>query len=124
MDLSGSAFSCARVFSITSETKKLNIKYLLAILNSKLIEFYLHKTASLKQGGYYSYSSAVIDALPLALNFENQETVIKKVDEIIEAKKQNPNADTSKLECQIDKLVYQLYGLTDEEIRIVEGKDN
>ena len=35
----------------------------------------------------------------------------------------DPQADTSKLEAEIDQLVYQLYGLTEEEIKIVEGKD-
>ena len=38
-------------------------------------------------------------------------------------KEENPSADTSALESEIDRLVYQLYGLTDEEIRIVEGKE-
>ncbi|MGI8668907.1 MAG: hypothetical protein ACR2J3_03560 [Aridibacter sp.] len=41
---------------------------------------------------------------------------------IIEAKKQVANADTNELEDKIDRLVYELYGLTDEEIAIVEGK--
>jgi type II restriction/modification system DNA methylase subunit YeeA len=44
------------------------------------------------------------------------------VDKILAAKKQNPNANTSSLEKQIDELVYKLYGLTEEEVRIVEGK--
>ena len=34
-----------------------------------------------------------------------------------------PQADTSKLEKEIDELVYELYGLTDEEIKIIEGQD-
>ncbi len=41
--------------------------------------------------------------------------------EILAAKKQNPQSDTTALECQIDQLVYQLYELTEEEIRIVEN---
>jgi len=36
-------------------------------------------------------------------------------------KKQNPQADTSELECQIDQMVYKLYGLTEEEIKIMEN---
>ncbi len=38
----------------------------------------------------------------------------------MEEKKYNPSADTSALESEIDRLVYQLYGLTEEEIKIVE----
>ena len=45
------------------------------------------------------------------------------VDRVIEAKKADPTADTTKLEADIDALVYKLYGLTDEEIAVVEGKD-
>jgi len=43
------------------------------------------------------------------------------VEQILATKKHNPKADTSKLEAEIDQLVYKLYGLTEEEIRIVEG---
>ena len=43
------------------------------------------------------------------------------VDQILSAKKQNPEADTSHLEKQIDQLVYKLYNLTEEEIKIIES---
>jgi len=43
------------------------------------------------------------------------------VNQILAAKKQNPEADTSQLEKEIDQLVYRLYGLTEEEIEIVEA---
>ena len=54
LDITGSAFSCGRVFSITSEDENVSIEYLLGFLNSKICEFYLHNTAAFKQGGYYS----------------------------------------------------------------------
>jgi hypothetical protein len=41
---------------------------------------------------------------------------------VLATKKANPQADTSKLEHKIDELVYKLYGLTEDEIKIVEGK--
>ncbi len=54
---------------------------------------------------------------------ETEELLLEKlVDQIITAKKSNPNADTTILEQQIDQLVYELYGLTEAEIKIVEGK--
>jgi hypothetical protein len=43
------------------------------------------------------------------------------VEVILSAKKENPAADTAALEQQIDRIVYRLYDLTEEEIRIVEG---
>jgi adenine-specific DNA-methyltransferase len=45
----------------------------------------------------------------------------KLVDHILSAKRANPQADTSAMEREIDQLVYQLYGLTEEEVKIVEG---
>lgn len=53
---------------------------------------------------------------------DKQNNIITFVDEIIYAKCTNPNKDTTALETEIDRLVYQLYGLTEEEIAIVEGK--
>jgi hypothetical protein len=47
--------------------------------------------------------------------------MIKLVDQILSTKKSNPTADTCALENEIDQLVYELYGLTEEEIKIVEG---
>jgi adenine-specific DNA-methyltransferase len=47
--------------------------------------------------------------------------IVTLVDQILSAKKQNPEADTSKLEKEIDELVYKLYNLNEEEIKIIEG---
>ena len=44
------------------------------------------------------------------------------VDQILAEKQKDSNADTSALERQIDEMVYELYGLTPEEIAVVEGK--
>ena len=49
-----------------------------------------------------------------------QNEIIKMVEEILSVKQTDSSADTSALESKIDHLVYQLYGLTDEEIKIVE----
>jgi len=47
--------------------------------------------------------------------------IVQLVDQILSIKNQDPDADTSHLEREIDKLVYELYGLTEEEIKEVEG---
>ena len=44
------------------------------------------------------------------------------MDKILDAKKADAKADTAGLEAEIDRLVYQLYGLTDEEIAVVVGR--
>jgi hypothetical protein len=51
-----------------------------------------------------------------------QKEIEKRVEKILALKKENPDADVSALETEIDRLVYELYGLTDEEVQIVEGK--
>jgi hypothetical protein len=47
-----------------------------------------------------------------------------EVDRILAAKKRDPKADTTAWEREIDRLVYELYGLTEDEIAIVEGKSS
>jgi hypothetical protein len=72
IDYNKSGYSGARVFSITLEDNidsKLNLLSLLGILNSSLIEFFLHSNAPLKQGGYYSYSSTILNTIPIPKNF-------------------------------------------------------
>lgn len=54
---------------------------------------------------------------------KSADRIIALVDEILKLKAQDSTTDTSKLESEIDFLVYQLYNLTDEEIKIVENKE-
>lgn len=124
IDYTKSGFSCARVFAITVEDENTDIKYVLAIMNSNIIRQYLQSIASLKSGGYYSYSSNILNRCPIAnANKEQQIAIIALVDSVMNIKNQDPQADTSAIEHEIDQLVYKLYGLTDEEIAIVEGKN-
>jgi hypothetical protein len=63
---STSGYSGARVFSITlNNFEKLSILELLGLLNSTLIEFYLHRVSSVKAGGYFSYSSQQLNSIPI-----------------------------------------------------------
>jgi type II restriction/modification system DNA methylase subunit YeeA len=97
-------------------------KVLLGILNSKLGWWLISKYCTAIQNGYqliWKYFSQV----PIATANESQKIKITdKVNEIISEKKENPHLDLSELEAEIDQLVYQLYGLTDEEVKIVEGR--
>ncbi|MCX6226281.1 MAG: Eco57I restriction-modification methylase domain-containing protein [Bacteroidia bacterium] len=65
VDLNRSGYSGARVFSITITSPKFDLKYLLTVLNSKLVSFYIKCNFSLKQGGYYTMSSLLIDKIPI-----------------------------------------------------------
>ena len=74
-------------------------------------------------GGYFNIGNNEINSIPIG-NFSQalKNGFDKLVDHIITAKKKDPEADTSELEEKIDKMVYDLYDLTPEEIAIVEGK--
>ena len=122
IDYSKGGFSCARVFAITIEKATFDIKYVLALMNSTLMKSYIQSIASLKSGGYYSYSSNILNRCPIANANENQYSeIVSLVDEISQKKQLNPQADTTAEEREIDRLVYDLYGLTEDEIKIVEG---
>ena len=73
-------------------------------------------------GGYLLYSAPNLNNLYIKnVSTENQKPIVDKVSQIQSAKNSKTNADTSILEQEIDQLFYELYGLTEEEIKIVEN---
>jgi hypothetical protein len=98
-----------------------SLKYILAILNSKLFKFSLLNIYL--EGDTFKSKNQIIKDFPLPkLNGTQQQPLITLVEQILSAKKDNPQADTKAFEQQIDRLVYGLYGLTEEEIKIIEGR--
>jgi len=98
-----------------------NLKYILAILNSKVSEWYFHTIGTTTGMGTNRWKKYKIESLPIKSATKEQENEIENIaHRIIEIKKNDPEADVTMLEDRIDKLVYQLYGLTEEEIKIVE----
>ncbi|MDR1011509.1 MAG: Eco57I restriction-modification methylase domain-containing protein, partial [Opitutaceae bacterium] len=98
-----------------------SLKFILGVLNSTSIAFlysYINpeKGEALAQVKKNHVEELPIPQAPTSL----QARVIKAVDVILNAKKSNPDADTTTLEREIDQYVYALYGLTPEEIAIVE----
>ncbi len=109
-------------FSINIQHKEIDKRFLLALLNSKLIFFILCRASNKFRGGYITCTKQYFEELPIKIvNRTLQKPFIKLVDQILLAKKANPNADTTALEAECDRLVYELYGLTDEEIAIIEN---
>ncbi|MEZ4524294.1 MAG: Eco57I restriction-modification methylase domain-containing protein [Desulfobacterales bacterium] len=99
------------------------VKFLCAVLNSKLCNWELFRTAPKTGTGDLIVSVQALEPLPVPVPGRKQEkAALKILDQILAAKKKNPHADTSALEREIDRLVYDLYGLTEEEIAIVEEK--
>ncbi|WRB66982.1 class I SAM-dependent DNA methyltransferase [Helicobacter pylori] len=103
-----------------------NLKLLTALLNSKLITFYFKNFCGgciLGKSGY-QYNKHALEKIPIPkITPQNQKLADKITDgaeAILEAKEKDPKANTQKLEKEIDALVYQLYNLTDEEIKTIE----
>ncbi len=103
-----------------------NLKLLTALLNSKLITFYFKNFCGgciLGKSGY-QYNKHALEKIPIPkITPQNQELADKITDgaeQILQTKEKDPKANTQKLEKEIDALVYQLYNLTDEEIKIIE----
>ena len=114
----------------------INPKYVLGILNSKLIDIYIKSVSSPFRGGYYAYNRQYIEQIPIKdINTSNElnihDQIVKLVDNLL---KLNEQLRSTKLENQrqqirrtidhaekkIDEFVYELYGLSEEEIKIIE----
>ncbi|WP_121275902.1 class I SAM-dependent DNA methyltransferase [Helicobacter pylori] len=100
-------------------------KYLFAILNSKVIYFFMRQIASNLGEGAFRWIKQFIERLPIPqITTKNQELAHKITDcaeQILQSKAKDPKANTQGLEKEIDALVYQLYNLTDEEIKTIEN---
>ncbi|WP_072229067.1 class I SAM-dependent DNA methyltransferase [Campylobacter coli] len=117
------AFAMAPANIITSNSDIL--KYILAFLNSDFIYLMLRK---FYMGGGIEgeLKTNNLEKLPIPkINSKNQkiaDELVNSVDEILKAKEQDKNANTQELENKINSLVYKLYNLTEDEIKIIEGK--
>ncbi|GAA7459087.1 class I SAM-dependent DNA methyltransferase [Helicobacter pylori] len=118
----GYFYAEATSFILTGE----HLRYLLGMLHSKLITFAFktfYAGGGLGESGY-RYKKAFIERLPIPqITEKNQELADKITDcaeRILKSKEKDPKANTQELEKEIDTLVYQLYNLTDEEIKIIE----
>ncbi len=193
IDKKGMTYLCggAGVFGLVQN--KIDSNYLLALLNSKVVEFFMHSISTKKQGGYYSYLNKFLEKIPLPKNIDTkitklseqyqdlQSKYISKIEiltiflmssftniklseklknwdklefsdfikELNKSVKKSSGNKLSKLDemewmeifktkkkeamaikeiidrtdKEIDQMVYELYGLTEEEIKIVEGEE-
>lgn len=131
----------ATTFFMTGE----NLKYLLAFLNSKLSKWYFERISTTTGMGTNRWKKFKLELLPIAIA-DNETPFINLVDEILSAKEtlkkykkhfdklsandkieiieESEKLEARVVECEkeIDTMVYELYGLSEDEIGIVEGK--
>ena len=107
---------------LTSDSN--DIKYLLACMNSKIFNWEFVKLG-IPLGYAFEWKKQYVELIHVPPITEENREIVEKiedlVDQILTTKKTDLNTDTSEKENEIDKLVYGLYGLTDDEIAIVEG---
>ena len=102
------------------KSSRINLKYLTGLLNSTMMYYYMHQTIK-HNGDLLQLDKVRFLSIPLYKpTAEIQNEIARIVDQILCAKCKHQNLDTSALEQEIDRLVYKLYNLTDEEIALIE----
>ena len=122
-------------------------KYVLGLLNSELLDFYLKSISTTLRGGFFRYFTQYMEQLPIrTINFSDpadkarHDKMVALVERMLELNKENRVAPPSRrqgrqdagattelereiasTDAEIDDLVYELYGITDEERKIIEG---
>ena len=118
--------------------ESVDLRYIIAILNSPLLTYFLKETGTILRGGYFRMKTAYLNPFPTrAINFSDlddkarHDEMVKLVEQMLSLHKQLASAKTpddktriqrqiDATDQQIDQLVYELYGLTPKEIKIIE----
>ncbi|MCI6080054.1 MAG: Eco57I restriction-modification methylase domain-containing protein [Prevotella sp.] len=118
-DINGDFYATTKIYGyIKKDMIKSSYKSLMAILNSSLMWFFIKNTGYVLRGGYYTYTTNYVKPFPMPSDeaiIAIEPVLIPLVDKVLLAKKNNPKADTSTEEREIDNIVFDLYGLTEEE---------
>ena len=105
------------IFPVT----KISIKYLLALLNSRLLDYLYQYLAQEKKRIFAEVKRYYIYELPINLSDSiHQDPIIELVNKILKNRAQDPSADITEFQQSIDHQIYQIYQLTPEEIQLIE----
>jgi len=108
---------------IISRNPAYDLRFILGILNSRFANGWFYSMGK-HRGAGVDIGVEKLREFPIAnIKKDEQQPIINLVDRILAAKRADADADTRAWEREIDELVYQLYGLTEDEIKIVEGKE-
>ncbi|MBW7959707.1 MAG: Eco57I restriction-modification methylase domain-containing protein [Candidatus Promineofilum sp.] len=126
-------------YGIRLKDQSMSLHYLMGILNSRLFGYIIEAQSTVMRGGYIKYSKQYIESAPIrTIDFDNptdvarHDRMVALVQNMLDLHKElaaerNPQVKTvlqrqiEATDAQIDRLVYELYGLSEEEIAIVEG---
>lgn len=127
-------------FSISVASGKFSANYILGLLNSRLLFWKLRQISSVFRGGWITCTKQYVGQLPIReINFENpseraqHDRIVALVEQMLQLQKDHAEADIlredkrlrlkdriEELDEEIDQAVFELYGLTEEEIKIVK----
>ena len=114
-------YSNRSLFSIKIVNENFDPKFVLGCLNSRLLQFYYQTKFKAETELFPKIRIIQAKEFPIPnIHLTDQQPIVSLVTQILSAKKENPAADTFELEREIDRLVYGLYGLTEEEVEIIE----
>jgi hypothetical protein len=99
-----------------------DLKFVLGVLNSNLVRFFFQNQFKEKENAFPQVKVNKLRKIPIpTVAKQTQDEIAQLASTVLRRKKVSPSSDTSALEREIDQQVYALYGLTPEEIAIVEG---
>ena len=99
--------------------------WLLGLLNSKAVFWFYTKTSTQIRGSFVRFIAQYVSQIPIPpIKPAQKASISKLVNQILAAKRTDPDTDVSELENTVDQIVYLLYDLTPEDIKIVEGAEN
>ena len=122
VDAEGELLNLDSVENTVISNENVTPVFISALLNSTLINWYVHKFIFSSAVRTMIFDNHYIGKIPIpVVSLAEQQPIVELVEQIMAAKRDDPGADTSSLEGEIDALVYALYGVTEAEIAIVEG---
>jgi len=132
VDLGGIFLTTTTVYGVIPKDEK-NFNFLLSILNSNILSYFIKKTGTILRGGFYRYKTKYLKPFPVKLPSPAQEQkIVSLVDQMLSLQKQlhegKPTGNEKErleqqiknIDYEIDQEVYKLYGLTKKEIKIIE----
>lgn len=122
-DIDGKFYQTTTIYGYIKKTEiSESYKFWMALLNSRLCWWFLTNTGTTLANGFFRFKPDYIKPFPVPkeVPIKMEEAIVMIVDDILMQKKDNHQVDTKSLEREIDFLVYKLYGLTYEELLIVD----
>ncbi|WP_307425100.1 TaqI-like C-terminal specificity domain-containing protein [Chryseobacterium sp. MDT2-18] len=123
-DEKGDFYSTTKIYGyIKKSSIKESYLFWLGLFNSELFWFFIKKTGYVLRGGYFTFKTNYINPFPVPLDFKQEDigAIEALVSQILQIKKLDTTPDTSSLESEINRIVYKIYELSDEEIFTLGG---